>query len=169
MTKYSKEFKLDAVLGVIEQGKTGKEMARMFGINASQLRRWVYLYNAHGVEGLIIKSGSYTGDFKLNAIEYMHSYNLSVREAAAHLGIPSDSTLGNWERIYYEEGSEALFRDTRGRPGKMSKDKIAKPKMPKLIEKDLITEVQRIRMENEYLKKLNALVQEREKSAKKTK
>ena len=29
------------------------------------------------------------------------------------------------------------------------------------VEEDLIKEVQRLRMENEYLKKLNALVQER--------
>ena len=29
------------------------------------------------------------------------------------------------------------------------------------VEEDLIEEVQRLRMENEYLKKLNALVQER--------
>ena len=34
---------------------------------------------------------------------------------------------------------------------------------------DLLAEVQRLRMENEYLKKLNALVQEREKSKKPTK
>ncbi len=34
---------------------------------------------------------------------------------------------------------------------------------------DLLAEVQRLRMENEYLKKLNALVQKREKSEKKTK
>ena len=34
---------------------------------------------------------------------------------------------------------------------------------------DLLAEVQRLRMENAYLKKLNALIQEREKSAKSTK
>ena len=34
---------------------------------------------------------------------------------------------------------------------------------------DLLAEVQRLRMENEYLKKLNALVQERERSKKPTK
>ena len=34
---------------------------------------------------------------------------------------------------------------------------------------DLLAEVQRLRMENAYLKKLNALIQEREKSEKKTK
>ena len=40
----------------------------------------------------------------------------------------------------------------------------SKPKKKKLnkeVEEDLIEEVQRLRMENEYLKKLNALVQER--------
>ena len=38
----------------------------------------------------------------------------------------------------------------------------SKPKKKKLDnEEDLIEEVQRLRMENEYLKKLNALVQER--------
>ncbi len=36
-----------------------------------------------------------------------------------------------------------------------------KKKLNKDIEEDLIAENQRLRMENEYLKKLNALVQER--------
>ena len=36
-----------------------------------------------------------------------------------------------------------------------------KKKLNKDIEQDLIAENQRLRMENEYLKKLNALVQER--------
>ena len=44
-----------------------------------------------------------------------------------------------------------------------------KPKFDKKENEDLIAELQRLRMENEYLKKLNALVQEREKSKKSTK
>ena len=36
-----------------------------------------------------------------------------------------------------------------------------KNKLSKAVEEDLIAENQRLRMENEYLKKLNALVQER--------
>ena len=43
----------------------------------------------------------------------------------------------------------------------MSSDKPRKKKLNKETEEDLIAEVQRLRMENEYLKKLNALVQER--------
>ena len=44
---------------------------------------------------------------------------------------------------------------------KKMKLKEAKKKLNKDIEEDLIAENQRLRMENEYLKKLNALVQER--------
>ena len=40
------------------------------------------------------------------------------------------------------------------------------PKFEPKENEDLIAELQRLRMENEYLKKLNALVQEREKSKK---
>lgn len=46
---------------------------------------------------------------------------------------------------------------------------IKKPRKPKKNineNEDLLAEVQRLQMENEYLKKLNALIQEREKSEK---
>jgi len=44
-----------------------------------------------------------------------------------------------------------------------------KRKLDKQVEEDLIAENQRLRMENEYLKKLNALVQERIKQENKKK
>lgn len=44
---------------------------------------------------------------------------------------------------------------------KMNNSKPEKKKLNKDVEEDLIAEVQHLRMENEYLKKLNALVQER--------
>jgi len=42
--KYSKEFKLDAVSLVIEQGYNRAEAARSLGINANMLGRWVREY-----------------------------------------------------------------------------------------------------------------------------
>ena len=44
MTKrktYSKEFKLDAIALVVEQGYTQAEAARNLGINANMLGRWI--------------------------------------------------------------------------------------------------------------------------------
>jgi transposase len=49
------------------------------------------------------------------------------------------------------------------------KDKTKEPKLNKQSEEDLIAEIQRLRMENEYLKKLNALVQAKEEAAKNVK
>jgi transposase len=39
--KYPKEFKLDAISLVLDQGYTRREAARSLGINANMLGRWV--------------------------------------------------------------------------------------------------------------------------------
>ena len=85
-------------------------------------------------------------------------------------GIQSPPTISKWERIYYEEGKEALFEERRGRRKSMPGKKNDNSKKKDVNENaDLLKEVQYLRMENEYLKKLIALVQEREKSEKQTK
>ena len=161
MAKYSYEEKLEAVLRVVEGGMSIKNSAKILGTAHEHVRRWVMRYEQFGPEGLIVKHGSYSGSFKVSVIEYMHKNHLSLSQAAVKFGIPSDATLGKWERIYYEEGPQGLYQDNRGRKSKMSSYKPKKKKLKKETEEDLIAEVQRLRMENEYLKKLHALVQER--------
>lgn len=161
MAKYSYEQKLEVVLGVIEKGLSHKSAANIIGACKGDAQKWVKLYQEHGVEGLRLKKGRYDGQFKVSVIEYMNTNHLSIREAAAKFGIPGYTTVGQWERIYYEEGREALFRDNRGRNKMTNENKPRKPNLDKKVEKDLIVENQRLRMENAYLKKLNALVQER--------
>ena len=51
----------------------------------------------------------------------------------------------------------------------MGEKRTKKPKTNIETNEDLLAEVQRLRMENEYLKKLNALSQKRERSEKPTK
>ena len=73
------------------------------------------------------------------------------------------SAVQRWERIYLEEGPEGLMKENRGK-GCVSEGKRRgrPPKLDKKIEEDLIAENQRLRMEIEYLKKLDALVRKRE-------
>jgi transposase len=99
----------------------------------------------------------------------MHITGASLRHTAAHFNIPSRNSIQKWERIYYEEGKEALYEERRGRASKMSTKRPRKQKNNVANNEELLTEVQRLRMENEYLKKLNALIQEREKSERATK
>jgi transposase len=161
MGKYSDEEKLEVVLKVIEEGYGYKTAGKLIGACGGDVQKWVKLYEAHGAEGLVMKKGTYAGEFKASVVEYMHENQISMREAAAKFGIPSYKTVGDWERKYYEEGREALFRDNRGRKGMNGKSNNEKPKLDKKTEEDLIAENQRLRMENAYLKKLQALVQER--------
>ena len=70
--------------------------------------------------------------------------------------------IQRWERIYLEEGAEGLMKERRGRACSASGTRKGRPpKLDKKVEEDLIAENQRLRMEIEYLKKLDALVQKR--------
>jgi hypothetical protein len=65
--------------------------------------------------------------------------------------------IQKWERIYLTEGPEGFNIERRGRGSK------GRPtKLPKEVEEELLKEVQRLRAENAYLKKLQALVLEEE-------
>lgn len=161
MSKYTYEEKLEAVLRVENEGLSPGESARILGCNRSDVRKWLGLYREHGAEALIPGGASYDGEFKIMVVEYMHSNHLSAQATAAKFGIKGISNVIKWERIYYEESPDGLLKKRpRGRPLGMNKNK-AKIPQSKETDVDLIAEVQRLRMENEYLKKLNALVQER--------
>ena len=74
--------------------------------------------------------------------------------------------LHRWERIYLEEGAAGLMTERRGRK---STGRPRKKPLNKVVENDLIAENQRLKeqleyleMENEYLKKLDALVRAEE-------
>lgn len=106
----------------------------------------------------------YTPEFKIKVVETMHEEGLSQREAARQFEITSHDRVSKWERIYLEEGKEGFYVERRGR-----KSTGRPPKLKKEVEEDLISEVQRLRAENAYLKKLNALVSERVRQEKKHK
>ena len=154
--KYTYEQKLESVLLVLKSGYSSREVARMIGCNYKHILRWVAYYEAHGKEGLRIKTRSYSAGFKLSVITYMHENNLSLLEAAVKFSIPSDNTVFKWNRIYLKEGPTGFKKD--------HKRKMKKPKKPKAIPKSkeeaLQKELEYLRAENAYLKKLQTLVEE---------
>lgn len=161
MSKYSKEFKLKVVKEYLKGNSGYLIIAKKYKIpDSSSVKKWVRKYNQLGETGLERNKTSYDGNFKLNVVEYMHKNNLSCTETAVHFNLAGATIVSNWERIYYEEGPQGLFVERRGRKLNMSKED--KKKLPKETEEDLIAENQRLRMENAYLKKLQALIQERD-------
>lgn len=90
--------------------------------------------------------------------------HLSYGEAMRKYQVHGKMTIQKWERIYLEEGPAGLGIERRGR-----RSRGRPPKLDKKVEEDLIAEVQRLRAENDYLKKLNALVLETERNNRKRK
>ena len=112
-----------------------------------------------------IPNKRYTGEFKQKVVETMMREKLSYTEAAGQFEVSDHSRVASWERIYLEEGPQGLYVERRGRGSKGRPPKKLKPE----IEEDLLAEVQRLRAENDYLKKLNALVAERVRQERKQK
>lgn len=94
----------------------------------------------------------------------MTKEQLSYSEAARQFEVSDHHLVSSWERIYLTEGPEGLYIERRGRGSKGRP-----PQMPRKVEEDLLAEVQRLRAENAYLKKLQALVQEEERQARRRK
>ena len=114
------------------------------------------------------KNKVYSAEFKIGVIMDMREHHLGYRETARKYEMVNKSyggaisTLHRWERTYLEEGAEGLMKERRGRACSDGGTRRGRPpKLDKKIEEDLIAENQRLRMEIEYLKKLDALVQKR--------
>lgn len=111
----------------------------------------------------------YSAEFKIGVIMDMREHHMGYRETVRKYWDVSKGQEANyknavqrWERIYLEEGAEGLMKERRGRSVSTEGKKRGRPpKLDKQVEEDLITENQRLRMEIEYLKKLDALVQKR--------
>lgn len=81
MAKYSYEQKLQVVLDVVENHLSNKGAAARIGASKSDVQKWVALYREFGVEGLIIKHGTYDGQFKIEVVKYIHEHMLSIRDS----------------------------------------------------------------------------------------
>lgn len=167
MTKFIKDFRVKLVMEV-DQGASLTSVAQKYGVMKSTLQQWYANYSHGGIKQLVSDNKRYTQEFKINAIEYRWQHDLSYILAAAELGIPDKGILYQWEKRYLESGPSGLLTKRKGRPPKMPK-KPEKPKRDLTREEQMEAEIAQLRMENAYLKKLNALVQEREKSKKKIK
>ena len=108
-----------------------------------------------------VPNKKYSPEFKKLVVETMLKGKLGYSETAERFEI-RHKRVQDWERIYLEEGPEGLAIEHRGR-GSTGRPK----KLPKAVEEDLLTEVQRLRAENEYLKNLQALVWEDERRQRK--
>lgn len=155
----------------MDRGIGTKRLATLYRVAHSSIQRWVASYQLHGEAGLRPKYSSYDATFRLNVLRHKWDQDLSSNQVAAIFEIRDPGCINRWERQYHEGGVGALAPRPRGcRP--MTKQKtlpltdVAKPDSERSQE-DLVRELEYLRAENAYLKKLDALIQSKKAAAKK--
>jgi transposase len=165
MGKYSDRKKLSAAADYCEGHLGLKAVARRHGVNVASLRLWAAAYRVHGAAGVRTKQRKfYSAEFKLSVLHRMRSESLSHRQVAALFNIRNRDMIGVWQRAYEVGGIAALYPHSAIRRTAMVKQAhtesgLKKPEDETSTRQELIDELQRLRMENAYLKKLKALAQ----------
>ena len=95
----------------------------------------------------------------------MTEHGTSFNETAAIFNIAATSSIRNWQKQFETQGEDALQPKKKGRLS-MKKESTKQPKkaLAEGSTEALQARIKQLEMENEYLKKLNALVQAKEKS-----
>jgi len=164
MSKYSDELKLQIVKEHQELKLGAKSLQKKYGIHHSLINQWISQYELTG--NFTKPNRNYSGEFKLKVLNYQQEHHLSDPQTALIFQIPGQGTICAWRKKYITGGTEALFQK-QGRRSNMPKKSLLPNKPREEWTKD--EELAYLRMENEYLKKLTALIQEdkqREKDSK---
>lgn len=100
-------------------------------------------------------NNKYSKEFKLKVVKKYLEGNYSIQDLADEFGVSSKTQIYNWVKKYEKDGEDAFIFETRGNP-----------KAKKMIDRSFIfdnleSELQFLRMENEYLKKYTDLLKKR--------
>ena len=147
---------------LLEDGYSIDLIHKKFGISSERLQCLWLLYQKYGVSALCRKKNIRSnGMFKQQIVSDIEKNYLTLVQASLKYGV-SASRIKVWLKMSREQGIDALLiTKKRGRPPGMGRPRKKKP--------EEMTELERLREENEYLrtenallKKVKALVEERE-------
>ena len=162
MTKYNTLFKQQVLEFYLQHGKNRSLTRRHFQLASRTLRRWINQFNHSGINGLAVlgKKRNYSPEFKLNMVQAVKNGQFSAEAACLHFGIANSAAVSQWLQAFEKQGIHGLLPKPKGRPTMKPKYPKMPPK-PKTREEELELENLRLRAENEILKKLQELNQQK--------
>lgn len=164
MAKYSLETKLNAVHDYLNGVESYKTVADKHNVDMTLLKGWVRRFEKQGPSAFEVSYTNYPIEFKMDVLTYMNETGASTVEAAAVFNIPSSAIVRKWRQLFVTQGIDALQPKKKGRQSMKNKREKAVGS-----EESLRAENEQLRMEIAYLKKLHALIQEKEKLQNRTK
>ena len=168
MSKLTRKDKIE-IYERRKKGETISSLTKAFDLHGSNIRYLIALIKKHGYDILRKnKNRTYSKDFKLQIINRILISQESINFVALDIGLVSPGILHNWLSKFKENGYNVVEK----KKGRKSKSMTKPKKNDKILSekekiKQLEDEILYLKAENEYLKKLRALVQERELKEKK--
>ena len=147
---------------MLEDGCSINHISNTYGINKSRLEYLWVLYQDQGISALHRKIYTQTNEeLKQQIVSDIEKNHLTLVQASLKYGV-SATRLSVWLKVARDQGFDTLLNTKMpGRPSGMGRPRKKKP--------EEMTELERLREENEYLrtenallKKVKALVEERE-------
>jgi transposase len=159
--KYSPELKLQAVQDYLSGTYSQNEIIDKYKIaSRTQLRKWIDKYNGHSSfksvnEGAraMTKGRSTTWQERIDIVLHCIAHERDYGKTAAQFKV-SYNQVYQWVKKY-EDGGEDALQDGRGR--KKTPEELSEAERHKLELKKLEYEIQRLKAENAFLKKLREL------------
>lgn len=114
---YGEDIRKQAVL-ILTEGVGHRALAARLGIPEATARQWARTYAVGGADAVIgagTRHRVYSYELKLAVVKDRLEGGLTVREAMIKHGVPSESSVKSWCRLYREKGPEALIDKPRGR------------------------------------------------------
>ena len=152
-----------------KKGETISSLTKAFDVNESNIRYLIALIKKHGYDILRKdKNRTYSKVFKLQIINRILINHESINSIALDIGLIFSGILNNWLSKFKENGYNVIEKKKGRKPKSMTKPKKNNKTLSEKEKiKQLEDEILYLKAENEYLKKLRALVQERELKEKK--
>lgn len=152
------------MIKLLESGKTAGYVHNHYGVDSITLQYYKRRYDKYGIDGLKRTHVNYPGTFRQRVVRDVLEKGLSLERASRKYDL-CPGTISQWYKIATRDGMDALLIfHKQGRPPKDKTMGRPKKKSP-----EEMTELERLRYENEYLraenaslKKLKALVEKRE-------
>lgn len=143
-----------AVLALFEQGYGDGAVSSHLRVSPWAVKALYLLWRVRGGDALVAQTSKqfYAFETKLEIVQRFLAGETKVA-LAQEFGMPSPNLVATWARAYRRDGEDGLRPKPKGRP---RKDPDAPP--PELTELErLQQEIEYLRVENAYLKKLKAL------------
>ena len=162
--KLTKEDKIK-IIELHNLGYGSRRIAKQISIETSTVKRLVAKYKIHGECVTEVKhiKRKFSVEYKLEVIQRIE--NGETENSIANELLLNHGLIRSWVKKYKELGYNGLIEKPKGRPKIMNPEKNKKENNTEDEKDKKIAELERrnkqLQMENDLLKKLDALVQER--------